>query len=97
MRPVSSVVPVAANVRALRFLYLTVILDVLAFGIVVPVLPSLVVTFLHGDTVRASNMWGLFGSAYAAAQFLCSPSIRDRARPLGLVGTAAVIDHYHLP
>ena len=86
--------PVAANVRALRFLYLTVILDVLAFGIVVPVLPSLVVTFLHGDTVRASSMWGLFGSAYAAAQFLCSPilgSLSDRfgRRPvilLALIG-----------
>ncbi len=65
--------PEAANARALRFLYLTVILDVLAFGIVVPVMPALVASFLHNDTARAANLWGLFGSAYAAAQFLCSP------------------------
>ena len=76
--------PTAASARALRFLYLTVILDVLAFGIVVPVLPSLVASFLHNDTVRAANMWGLFGSAYAAAQFLFSPILGSLSDRIGL-------------
>ena len=80
----------APRSRALIFIYLTVVLDVLAFGIVVPVLPKLVVSFLDNDTVRAANMWGLFGSAYALAQFLFSPmlgALSDRfgRRPILLV------------
>ena len=91
--------PTAASARALRFLYLTVILDVLAFGIVVPVLPSLVASFLHNDTVRAANMWGLFGSAYAAAQFLFSPilgSLSDRfgRRPVILLALVGLVVDY---
>ncbi len=80
----------APRPRALTFIYLTVVLDVLAFGIVVPVLPKLVASFLDNDTARAASMWGLFGSAYALAQFLFSPllgALSDRygRRPVILI------------
>ncbi len=80
----------AARPRALTFIYLTVVLDVLAFGIVVPVLPKLVASFLDNDTVRAANLWGLFGSAFALATFLCAPllgALSDRfgRRPIILI------------
>ncbi|MBI3791815.1 MAG: MFS transporter [Gemmatimonadetes bacterium] len=85
--------------RALAFIYLTVVLDVLAFGIVVPVLPKLVASFLDNDTARASSMWGLFGSAYAAAQFLCSPilgALSDRfgRRPVILIALFGLATDY---
>lgn len=58
---------------ALAFVFATVLLDVLAFGIVIPVLPRLIEGFLGGDT-RAAAFWvGVFGTAYALAQFVCSP------------------------
>lgn len=45
----------------------------LALGTIVPVLPKLVVTFLNGDTAAAAEIYGVFGTAWALMQFLCSP------------------------
>ncbi len=42
------------RVAALNFIFITVLLDMLALGIIVPVLPRLVVDFLHGNTARAA-------------------------------------------
>ncbi len=58
---------------ALAFIFITIVLDVLALGIIIPVLPMLVAGFLNGDTGRAAEMLGLFGTVWAAMQFLCSP------------------------
>ena len=37
---------------AFAFIFITVLLDMLALGIIIPVLPSLVVGFMGGDTAR---------------------------------------------
>ncbi len=58
---------------ALVFIFVTVLLDILAIGIVIPVLPHLVEDFLGGDTARAALWIGAFGTTFALAQFLCSP------------------------
>jgi DHA1 family tetracycline resistance protein-like MFS transporter len=58
---------------ALAFIFITVLLDMLALGIVVPVLPKLVVGFLRGDTARAAEVIGLFGTVWALMQFVFSP------------------------
>ncbi len=58
---------------ALVFIFITVLLDILAIGIVIPVLPHLVEDFLGGDTARAALWIGAFGTTFALAQFLCSP------------------------
>jgi DHA1 family tetracycline resistance protein-like MFS transporter len=53
----------------------------LALGIIVPVLPALIVAFKGGNTASAAAIYGLFGSVWAAMQFLCSPvlgSLSDR-------------------
>src|SRR3984957_19307429 len=55
------------------FIFFTVSLDMLALGIIAPVLPRLIEGFLHGDTSSAARMLGLFGTVFAAMQFLCSP------------------------
>lgn len=58
---------------ALGFIFVTVLLDMLAFGIVAPVLPQLVVGFEGGNTARAAEMIGLFMTAWALMQFVFSP------------------------
>lgn len=58
---------------AFAFIFATVLLDMLAIGIVIPVLPKLVVDFVGGDTEHAAKIFGVFGSAWALMQFLFSP------------------------
>ena len=55
------------------FIFATVLLDMLSVGIVVPVLPKLVVDFMAGDARQAAEILGVFGTAWALAQFLCAP------------------------
>ncbi|MGH7559540.1 MAG: TCR/Tet family MFS transporter [Gemmatimonadales bacterium] len=59
----------------MAFIFVTVVLDVLALGIIIPVLPRLIEGFLGGDTGRAAEMLGLFGTVWALMQFLCSPAL----------------------
>ncbi|HZR29998.1 MAG TPA: TCR/Tet family MFS transporter [Terriglobales bacterium] len=58
---------------ALNFIFITVLLDMIALGIIVPVLPRLVADFLHSDTARAAELIGLFGTVWALMQFVFSP------------------------
>ena len=65
--------PAGARPAALAFIFVTVALDMLALGVIVPVLPKLVLQFLGGDTAQASRLYGLFGTAWALMQFVFSP------------------------
>ena len=67
--------PAPARQAAITFIFITVVLDVLALGIIIPVLPRLIEDFLHGDTARAAEMFGLFATVWALMQFFCSPII----------------------
>ena len=58
---------------AFVFIFATIFLDMLAMGIVIPVLPKLVVDFVGGDTQEAARIFGVFGTAWALMQFLFSP------------------------
>lgn len=58
---------------ALVFIFFTVMLDMLAFGVIIPVLPQLIETFLGGDTARAALWVGVFGTVFALGQFLFAP------------------------
>ncbi len=60
---------------ALAFIFVTVVLDMLALGMIVPVLPKLVEDFMGGNAARAAEIFGLFGTVWALMQFLCSPVI----------------------
>ena len=57
---------------ALAFVLVTVCLDMLALGMIAPVLPGLVAAFLGGDTARAAEVFGLFGTVWQAMQFFFS-------------------------
>ena len=58
-------------------------LDTLAFGLVVPILPKLVVQFNGGDMASAARQVGLFSFVFAAMQFLFSPVIGSLSDRLG--------------
>jgi MFS transporter, DHA1 family, tetracycline resistance protein len=58
---------------AIAFIFVTVVLDMLALGMIIPVLPKLVVTFEGGDTGSAARIYGLFGTVWALMQFVFSP------------------------
>ena len=58
---------------AFIFVFITVALDMLAVGVMIPVLPKLVAQFQGGDLARASATVGLFGFAWALMQFICQP------------------------
>lgn len=72
------------------FVLVTVMLDVLAIGIVIPVLPKLVESFLGGDAGRAAIWFGMMSASWALMQFIFSPvlgSLSDRfgRRPVILI------------
>jgi DHA1 family tetracycline resistance protein-like MFS transporter len=82
--------PPAGRRAAAAFIFFTVALDMLALGMIAPVLPRLIEGFLNGDTSSAAKMLGLFGTVFAAMQFFFSPilgSISDRfgRRPIVLL------------
>jgi DHA1 family tetracycline resistance protein-like MFS transporter len=58
---------------ALAFIFVTVVLDMLALGMILPVLPGLIKSFLGGDTARAAEIFGIFGSIWAVMQFVSMP------------------------
>lgn len=75
---------------AFIFIFITILLDMLAFGMVMPVLPKLIESFLHGDVAAAARMFGYFATAWALMQFLFSPflgALSDRfgRRPIVLL------------
>lgn len=66
---------------AFAFIFVTLVLDSLALGVIIPVLPALIAEFQGRDAAAAAGVYGLFGSAWAAMQFFFSPvlgSLSDR-------------------
>lgn len=75
---------------AVIFIFITVLIDVLGFGIIIPVLPRLVQQMTAGDAAHGAAVYGLFGAAWALMQFIFSPllgAISDRLgrRPVVLI------------
>jgi DHA1 family tetracycline resistance protein-like MFS transporter len=75
---------------AFLFIFITVALDMIALGVMIPVLPKLIVSFEGGDYGSASRIVGYFGIAWAFMQFVFQPvlgSLSDRfgRRPVVLL------------
>jgi DHA1 family tetracycline resistance protein-like MFS transporter len=62
-----------ARKAAVVFIFITVMLDMLALGLIAPVLPKLILDFRGGNAVSAANWLGWFGTIFAAMQFFFSP------------------------
>jgi MFS transporter, DHA1 family, tetracycline resistance protein len=92
VRPAAEMQTPAAAGRsaAFIFIFITVLLDMLALGMIVPVLPKLVVDFLGGDTARGVQIYGHFVTVWALMQFVFAPvqgALSDRfgRRPVVLI------------
>ncbi|GAB6195596.1 TCR/Tet family MFS transporter [Lysobacter xanthus] len=80
---------------ALAFIFVTVLIDVLSFGLIIPVLPHLVQKLNGGDLAHAAVWVGIFGTVFAAVQFLSSPiqgALSDRfgRRPVILISSVGL-------
>lgn len=58
---------------AVTFIFVTVMLDMLAFGIIIPVLPHLIVELIGGSIAKAAVWSSAFGTVYMLMQFVFSP------------------------
>ena len=70
-----------ARGAAVAFIFVTILLDTLALGIIIPILPKLIESFVANNTASAARIFGLFGTIWALMQFFFSPllgSLSDR-------------------
>ena len=86
----TATLPAAPRRAALAFIFVTIMLDMLALGMIIPVLPKLVESMVGGDTAAAAGIYGLFGTVWALMQFVFSPllgvlSDRIGRRPVVLI------------
>lgn len=58
---------------AFIFVFISVLLDIVSIGIVIPVMPRLIQSFLPGDLSRAALVFGVFMTLWAVMQFFFSP------------------------
>jgi DHA1 family tetracycline resistance protein-like MFS transporter len=57
----------------LAIILITLGIDALGYGIVLPVVPEMVAEFTHGDAAATARYYGLFAATYAAMQLLFAP------------------------
>lgn len=79
-----------ANRAAVIFVFITLTLDVLAMGVIIPVLPELIEDFMAGANADAVRIGAWMGFVWAAMQFLFTPiqgALSDRfgRRPVLLI------------
>jgi MFS transporter, DHA1 family, tetracycline resistance protein len=86
---------------AVAFIFVTILLDMFALGLIAPILPKLVESFVDNDTASAARIFGLFGTAWALMQFFFSPvlgGLSDRfgRRPVVLLSNFGLALDYVL-
>ena len=64
--------PAAPRKAALIFIFITVALDILAIGLIIPVLPPLIAGYFP-NAAEGATMYGWFVTVFALMQFLASP------------------------
>lgn len=84
---------------AVGFIFVTLALAIMGFGLLIPVLPKLIVQFRGGDMTSGTHTYGAIFVIYALMQFIGSPilgSLSDRfgRRRIILIATAgSAIDY----
>lgn len=87
--------------KGLFFIFLTVLIDVIGLGIIIPVMPKLIEELIGGTLSDASRYGGLLMLSYAATQFLFAPvlgNLSDRygRRPILLFSLVGFSINYLL-
>lgn len=73
----------AAGKSAVLFIFTTVLVDTIGFGIILPVLPALIVQLTGQGLSRASEYGGWLWFVYAVMQFFCAPVLGNLSDRFG--------------
>jgi DHA1 family tetracycline resistance protein-like MFS transporter len=68
---------------AVGFIFITLLIDVIGFGIIIPVMPKLISQLKQVDISTASTYGSLLMFAYAFVQFLCAPVLGNLSDKYG--------------
>lgn len=68
---------------AIGFIFITLLIDVIGFGIIIPVMPSLIEQLGHASISQASKIGGWLLLSFAATQFVFSPMIGNLSDRFG--------------
>lgn len=59
--------------RALTFIFITILIDIIGWGIIIPVIPNLLASLGHTSMSNAARIGGWLTATYATMQFICAP------------------------
>jgi len=68
---------------AIGFIFITMLIDVTGWGIIIPVIPKLIKELINGDVSEAAKYGGWLTFAYAITQFLFAPLIGNLSDKFG--------------
>ena len=68
---------------AIGFIFITMLIDITGWGIIIPVIPKLIAELIHGDISEAAKYGGWLTFAYAITQFVCAPLIGNLSDKYG--------------
>ncbi len=68
---------------AMGFIFITMLIDITGWGIIIPVIPKLIKELIHGDISEAAKYGGWLTFAYAITQFMFAPLIGNLSDKFG--------------
>ncbi len=68
---------------ALGFIFITLLIDVTGWGIIIPVMPKLIEQLIHGDISTAARYGGWLNVSYAIMQFIFAPILGNLSDQYG--------------
>ncbi|HXW01730.1 MAG TPA: MFS transporter, partial [Anaerolineae bacterium] len=73
----------SSNKAAIGFIFITLLIDITGWGLIIPVFPQLITQLSGADISHAGRISGWLGLSYAAMQFLCAPLIGNLSDQYG--------------
>lgn len=68
---------------AIGFIFITLLIDITGWGLIIPVMPKLITQLIDGDISTAARYSGWLGLAYAGTQFAFAPLIGNLSDKYG--------------
>ncbi len=68
---------------AIGFIFITMLIDITGWGIIIPVIPKLIQELIHGDISEAAKVGGWLTFSYAITQFIFAPLVGNLSDKFG--------------